>query len=171
MCCAKLLMPPNVDWLKVDEWARRYIVQNSSRRLLSLDKYHSVATHTNTQTQANHPWKILFSVVRSSKVREQEVGNFDVDKLPYVLVYWCGLVTFRLPHPDYNDIVHGHLVGFSLILAQYVGIIFFLAARRVLVTSAMSNRLKSHYQSCRRTAVPHRNVFHIRIIRFSNWIK
>lgn len=153
-------------------WCRRMSIDwmwMNGRTLLRVVCFHS--THT-IPGRTQRPWKILFSVVRSSAVREAEVGTFDADKLPYGLIYWCGLVTFRLPHPDYNDIVHGHLVGSSVILGLCAS--FSLAARLVFVdahTSAMSSRLKSHYHSCRRTAAPYRSVLHIRIIGFSNWIK
>lgn len=47
-----------------------------------------------------------------------ENGISDADKLIYGLIYLCGLVTFCPPHPEHNDIVHGHLADSSLILAR-----------------------------------------------------
>lgn len=104
-----------------------------------------------------------------------ENGISDADKLIYGLIYLCGLVTFCPPHPEHNDIVHGHLADSSLILARrrFFRLACFgpsLGFSTAHTTSSWIDR-KSHYQSCRRAAEPHRNVLHIRIIRFSNWIK
>lgn len=166
---------PSIDWMKwMNEWED--IVRTFSPLstfLFYQDKLEVVfCTHTHTNTLRS--WK-LFTVFRWGNECVHENGTPDVDKLIYGLIYLCGLVTFCLPHPEYNDIVPTNVQRpfswLSSLILPHLSRLLSVDAHTSSSYGQIEIVLRMH-QSCWRggCAIP-QCLTHIRIIRFSNWIK
>lgn len=92
-----------------------------------------------------------------------ENGTPDVDKLIYGLIYLCGLVTFCLPHPEYNDIVPTNVQRpFSWLSSLILPHLSRLLSLMRIHLHRM-DRSKSYYVCISHVdgvAVPYRNVLH-----------